>query len=111
MDEVKRRLEEYRRSRAIENHTLLKTAVDGKTEDGNISVPEIGATVGDDVVEPYKRSWIERLQKMLFILLIWLIMFYFSVYFAYSVFNPNCERLPGTLTAEQLDSEIRRGVF
>ena len=28
---------------------------------------------------------------------------------AYSVFNPNCQRLDGTLTAEQFESEIRYG--
>lgn len=28
---------------------------------------------------------------------------------AYSVFNPNCERLQGSLTAEQFESEIRYG--
>lgn len=29
-----------------------------------------------------------------------------SVLSAYSVFNPNCERLQGTITAEQLESEL-----
>lgn len=28
---------------------------------------------------------------------------------AYSVFNPNCERINGTLTAEQFEKEIRHG--
>lgn len=28
---------------------------------------------------------------------------------AYSVFNPNCERLQGSLTAEQFESELRYG--
>ncbi len=28
---------------------------------------------------------------------------------AYSVFNPNCERLQGTFTAEQFDQSLRRG--
>ncbi|OWF56423.1 SAYSvFN domain-containing protein 1-like [Mizuhopecten yessoensis] len=30
---------------------------------------------------------------------------------AYSVFNPNCERLDGTLTAEQFEQELRYGLF
>ena len=29
---------------------------------------------------------------------------------AYSVFNPNCEAIDGTLTGEQFDREIRRGM-
>jgi Uncharacterized conserved domain (SAYSvFN) len=28
---------------------------------------------------------------------------------AYSVFNPNCERITGTFTAEQFESHLRRG--
>lgn len=28
---------------------------------------------------------------------------------AYSVFNPNCQRIDGTLTAEQFENEIRYG--
>lgn len=30
---------------------------------------------------------------------------------AYSVFNPNCERLDGTITAEQFESELRYGAL
>ncbi len=29
---------------------------------------------------------------------------------AYSVFNPNCERIDGTLTAEQFEKELRHGI-
>lgn len=29
---------------------------------------------------------------------------------AYSVFNPNCESIDGTLTGEQIDNTIRRGI-
>jgi len=29
---------------------------------------------------------------------------------AYSVFNPNCEAIDGTLTAQQFENEIRHGI-
>ncbi|KAK3093062.1 hypothetical protein FSP39_010628 [Pinctada imbricata] len=92
-------------------------------------------TPSEQYVKSYKVIWIERILKFLLWLLLWLffIEYQFGVaYFitslivivylntrtgprdrrhlsAYSVFNPNFERIDGTFTAEQFEKELIYG--
>uniref|UniRef100_A0A915ISB1 SAYSvFN domain-containing protein n=1 Tax=Romanomermis culicivorax TaxID=13658 RepID=A0A915ISB1_ROMCU len=137
MEDIKKRLEEFRQKNSINDKTSLSLS------SASVVNAEPGSSASD--FEGYQiesatinQTFLDWLPYFLLKLFLWLCLFTLAVYIqfgvvyciltafyllwsnladrkksnnasqlsAYSVFNQNCQRLPGTLTAEQFENEL-----
>ncbi|KAL8600041.1 hypothetical protein ACOMHN_039274 [Nucella lapillus] len=121
------------RNKEEESRTAVSTPIEQEKNQDSNNAPE--CDLAEDTTEspPQKFSWLLFVLKIALWFTVWLIFIELQfgavffvvsalvfVYFntrtgrrrqkstlsAYSVFNPNCERLQGTITAEQFEAEL-----